>query len=173
MAGHRSKPSGSVQSTSPRASFDSSLPAVKPDHIAFSTARRGRASSQSSLGAFDSDTDFDAGGDGDGSRRRKTPKPENGSSTGKEKKPRPANAMSSSHQSKPRKPEGHDSDFSSNSTSEDVELDDMLSEEDISDDDEETGLTRSDRKSRRRLRKRTTDLDSRIGGSGEDRKSVV
>ena len=57
------------------------------------------------------------------------------------------------------------SDFSSLSTSDDVELDRLASEDDRSDEDEETGLTKSDKRNRKRRRKTTTDLDSRIGGS--------
>ena len=56
------------------------------------------------------------------------------------------------------------SDFSSISTSDDVELDHMESENIISD-DEETGLTKHDMKHSQKRRKRDTDSDSRVGGS--------
>lgn len=58
--------------------------------------------------------------------------------------------------------DGHASDFSSRSTSEDVELDDMLSEDGA--DDEETGLTKEDIRKRRRRKRRRTRLNERIAG---------
>lgn len=65
----------------------------------------------------------------------------------------------------PRTAEGHDSDFSSNSASDEVEMEQMLSDDSASEDDEETGLTQKKRKRRRGRRKQMTDLDSRIGGT--------
>lgn len=56
----------------------------------------------------------------------------------------------------------HESDFSSLST-DDVEMDHLGSDDGLSD-DEETGLTKKDRKNRRTRRRRTTTLDARIGG---------
>ncbi|KAI9812016.1 MAG: Triose-phosphate Transporter [Pycnora praestabilis] len=54
------------------------------------------------------------------------------------------------------------SDFSSRSTSEDVELTDILSEEDEA--DEEMGLTGPDRRKRRRRKRIKTQLDGRVAG---------
>ncbi|KAI9761683.1 MAG: hypothetical protein M4579_000917 [Chaenotheca gracillima] len=58
------------------------------------------------------------------------------------------------------------SDFSSRSTSDDVEMDDFLSDEGL-EDDEETGLTKEDRKKRRRRKRRNTRLDSRVAGESK------
>lgn len=55
--------------------------------------------------------------------------------------------------------DGHDSEFSSLSTSDDVEMTHLAS------DGEETGLTKNDKKHRKRRRKRTTGLDARVGGN--------
>ena len=60
--------------------------------------------------------------------------------------------------------DGQASDFSSRSTSEDVELDDMSSDDGL--DGEETGLTKEDRRRRRRRKKRHTRMNERIAGDG-------
>ncbi|KAL9125222.1 MAG: hypothetical protein Q9217_005540 [Psora testacea] len=62
--------------------------------------------------------------------------------------------------------DGHASDFSSISTSDDVELDHLASDGTLSE-DEETGLTKHDRRVRKKRRRRDTDLDARIGGSSQ------
>ncbi len=54
-----------------------------------------------------------------------------------------------------------DSDCSSRSTSEDVELEDMPSDEGLQD-DEETGLTKSDRRRRKRRKRRNSRMDARV-----------
>ena len=137
---------------------------------AFSTARRGRGLSPSSYRGLDSDIDHvDADTDqaDNGYRRRKAAHSAKSSLNFHGQEGGDMNITD--HQGRlPRKGEGHESDFSSNSASEDVELEDMLSEEGISDDDEETGLTKRDRKRRKRRRRELTDLDSRIGGSDEN-----
>ncbi len=57
---------------------------------------------------------------------------------------------------------GANSDFSSSrSTSDDVEMKDMLSDDGL-DDDEETGLTRGDRRRRRRRKRQNGRLDARV-----------
>ena len=56
--------------------------------------------------------------------------------------------------------QGHITDCSSRSTSEEVELDDMSSEDGL--DDEETGLTKQNRRRRRRRKRRHTRIDERI-----------
>ena len=60
--------------------------------------------------------------------------------------------------------DGHDSDFSSMSTSDDVELSQLTSGEALTD-DEETGLTKKDKEHRKRKRRRNRGLDGRIAGS--------
>ncbi|KAL9630270.1 MAG: hypothetical protein Q9164_006504, partial [Protoblastenia rupestris] len=62
--------------------------------------------------------------------------------------------------------DGHASDFSSISTSDDVELDHLASDGILSD-DEETGLTKKAKIHRKKRRKRETNLDTRIGGSSQ------
>lgn len=60
--------------------------------------------------------------------------------------------------------DGHGSDFSSISTSDDVELSHLASEDALTD-DEEAGLTKKDREHRKRKRRRNTRLDGRVAGS--------
>lgn len=65
--------------------------------------------------------------------------------------------------------EEHSSDVSSRSTSEDVELHHMVSEDELTD-DEETGLTKKDRRKRKRRRRKNTLLDQRVMGSSKTSK---
>ena len=65
--------------------------------------------------------------------------------------------------------EEYTSDFSSRSTSDDVELQHIASEDGLTD-DEETGLTRKDKKNRKRRKKKNTLLDQRIIGTGKTSK---
>ena len=60
--------------------------------------------------------------------------------------------------------DGHDSDFSSLSTSDDVELSQFASGDALTD-DEETGLTKKDKEHRKRRRRRITRPDGRVVGS--------
>ncbi len=60
--------------------------------------------------------------------------------------------------------DGYSSDISSRSTSEELELDYMASEDGL--DGEETGLTKEDRRKKRRRRRRRTRLNERIAGDG-------
>ena len=107
---------------------------------------------------------------GDAYRRRKA---NSNSNTGNESTSSPSQTaepitdhMAASHaKSTNGRLDNLDSDYSSMSASEDVELDRLGSVDGSSDDDEETGLTRRDRKDRERRRRRNTDLDSRIGGN--------
>lgn len=62
--------------------------------------------------------------------------------------------------------EEHVSDFSSRSTSDDVELHDLASEDGLTD-DEETGLTRKDKRNRKWRKKKNTLLDQRILETGK------
>lgn len=65
--------------------------------------------------------------------------------------------------------DGQDSDFSSISTSDDVELSHMTSEDALTD-DEETGLTKKDKEHRKRKRRRNTRLAGRIAGNPKSSK---
>jgi len=60
--------------------------------------------------------------------------------------------------------DGHDSDFSSISASDDVELSHLASDDALSD-DEETGLTKKDKEHRKRRQRKNTRLDGRIAGN--------
>ena len=55
-------------------------------------------------------------------------------------------------------------DYPSRSGGDDIEMEEIDDEEGLSD-DEETGLTKIDKRRRKRRRRTTTDLDARIGGS--------
>ena len=59
--------------------------------------------------------------------------------------------------------DGHDSDFSSMSISDDVELNHFASGDALTD-DEETGLTKKDKEHRKRKRRRNVRLDGRVAG---------
>lgn len=61
------------------------------------------------------------------------------------------------------------SDYSSHSTSDDVELHHITSEDGLTDDDE-TGLTRKDKRNRKRRKKKNTLLDQRIVGTAKSSK---
>jgi len=65
--------------------------------------------------------------------------------------------------------DGQASDFSSMSTSDDVELSHMAFEDALTD-DEETGLTKKDKEHRKRKRRRNTRLDGRIVGNAKSSK---
>lgn len=70
--------------------------------------------------------------------------------------------------------DGQASDLSSRSMSEDVELDDMSSDDGL--DGEETGLTKEDRRRRRRRKRRHTRMNERIAGdamAGREGKSLT
>ncbi len=60
--------------------------------------------------------------------------------------------------------DGHGSDYSTPSTSEDVEMEHMPSDEGLTD-DEEAALTKKDKRKRRRRRTLNTQLDERVAGS--------
>ncbi|KAI4177268.1 MAG: hypothetical protein LQ348_005861 [Seirophora lacunosa] len=60
--------------------------------------------------------------------------------------------------------DGHSSTFSTPSASEDVEMERMLSDEALTD-DEEAGLTRTDKRKRKRRKTINTKLDERVAGS--------
>ena len=60
--------------------------------------------------------------------------------------------------------DGHSSTFSTPSTSEDVEMEHMPSDEALTD-DEEAGLTRKDKRKRKRRKTINTKLDERVAGS--------
>ena len=60
--------------------------------------------------------------------------------------------------------DGHDSEFSSMSISDDVELSQLASGDALTD-DEETGLTKKDKEHRKRKRRRNVRLDGRVAGN--------
>ena len=60
--------------------------------------------------------------------------------------------------------DGHGSDFSSISTSDDVELSNMASD-DATSDDEETGLTKKEKQHRKKRRRKNMLLDARVAGN--------
>ena len=62
------------------------------------------------------------------------------------------------------------SDFSSLSTSDDVEMSQFASGDAMTD-DEETGLTKKDKEHRKRKRRRNTRLDGRVAGNGQNSKN--
>lgn len=120
--------------------------------------RLSHASTNASLSEADSDVDShesDMDSHGDAYRRKKAQLKAN----------RGLRAKSTQHNPNGRA-DGVDSDFSSLSTNDEVELDRLESEDRAStDEDEETGLTRKAKRKRNKRRRRTTDLDARIGGS--------
>lgn len=97
-------------------------------------------------------------GDGKADGKRKSHRRLKGSRPGLEPK-HPANPSD----------EDHSSEFSSRSTSEDVELHQMISEDGLTD-DEETGLTKKDIRNRKRRRRKNTLLDQRIMGNSKTSK---
>lgn len=121
----------------------------------------------------------DMDGSADGHRRRRgllAGKNENdgvdGKARGKHRSRRPCkgscsgNAGVESEQEAYSSDEDHVSDFSSRSNSDDVELHRIASEDGLTD-DEETGLTREDKRNRKRRKKKNTLLDQRIIGTGK------
>lgn len=121
-----------------------------------------------------SDSDGDTSEmDGDGYRRRRAQLMaglENGGAGSKKsagkhgRKKRPRVSGEERKQGGCSSDDGHGSDFSSKSTSDDVELSHLASEDAFSD-DEETGLTRKDKEHRKRRRWKNARLDSRIAGN--------
>lgn len=74
--------------------------------------------------------------------------------------------LSDGESKKPAKAGSGDDEVSDLTTDEELELDEMLSDDDIHDDDEELGLTSRDRARRRKRRRRRTRIDGRIAGDG-------
>ena len=147
-------------------------------------AQEGRSPSISSLDSQDSDIGTNADvdllspdmdGTGDGYRRRRAQLMDgyrNGSAKGKRygrrnSRRRRRDASGNPDEEHKHKAyasdDGPDSEFSSTSNSDDVELSRLASEDALSE-DEETGLTRKDRSHRKRRRRKTTRLDERIAG---------
>ena len=108
-----------------------------------------------------SDSDIDMESPGDAYRRRKA---QMNGRRARTKELGSNGVMVNGHK---HKADGVDSDFDAMSASEDLRLDDPLASEDGVSDDEETGLTKKARSKRKTLKKRTTDLDARIGGTSE------
>ena len=137
-----------------------------------------RSSIDSQDPTADADADLlvsDMDGAGDGYRRRKA-QLMNGSEnrnakrkrSGKEHVHRYRNASGASdEENKPfvySSDDGHSSDFSSITTSEDVELDHLTAEDPFSD-DAETGMTKRDKKHRKRGRRNALRMDQRFAGN--------
>ena len=134
------------------------------------------SSLDSQVSALATDTDdplsSDMDGFGDAHRRRRAQLMaglENGNAAGRREKRRSrrqgrkvSGALDDKHPAH-SSDDGHTSDFSSMSTSDDVELSHMMSEDALTD-DEETGLTAKDKEHRKRKRRRHTRLDGRIVG---------
>lgn len=93
-------------------------------------------------------------------------------SSSKRKKPRPRSSQRKERQQlmegESKHPlgvdDGHSSDYSTPSTSEEVENQDLTSEDGLTD-DEETGLTKKDRLKRKRRKRLNTHLDERVAAS--------
>lgn len=159
-----------------------SAPKLKEDL----TPRRS-VSSVSSLDSQDSPLGTDADdcppsdmeGVGDAYRRRRAQLMaglENGSAKGKRhgkkhtrRQHRSGLRTSDDKQSAYSSDDGHGSDFSSMSTSDDVELSQIASGDALTD-DEETGLTRKDKEHRKRKRRRNARLDGRVAGNVKNSK---
>lgn len=137
-----------------------------------------RRPSQDSQDAFGTDSDVDASssdmdGIGEGYRRRRAQLMaglENGHARGKghRKHSRRQHRETAGTPNGEGKHMGYSSDesseFSSRSTSDDVELG-HLAPDDALQDDEETGLTKKNNEHRKRRRRKATRLDGRIGGN--------
>ena len=135
----------------------------RPDtNAGASVVRRNTVTSHTSLDSYDSALGDDADVDdldplndemdnAEIHRRKKAQLAANGAYRGrKEHKATPNGVTGPEYQSMPR--------------SEDLEMEDLGNDEGLSD-DEETGLTKIDKRRRKRRRRATTDLDARIGGS--------
>ena len=139
--------------------------------------RRLRIDSQDSTASTDTDADLlssDMDGAGEGYRRRRAQLMDNlDNETARRKNsrkkhvPRYRNASGASDEENKQlvyiSDEGHGSDFSSRTTSEDFELDNLTAEDPFGD-DAETGMMKKDQKRRKRRRKAAR-LDERFAGS--------
>lgn len=130
--------------------------------------RRQSTASQASLDSYDSALGDDADVDdldplnpdmdtAEFHRRKKTQMTANGGTHGKKYREEDKHAA-------PKEAMGHQSGLSV-SPNEEVELEEIGEEDGLSD-DEETGLTKTDKRKRRKRRRRDTDLAARVGGSG-------
>lgn len=174
MDGNKDNPrEGEEQSERQHLTYSTSKPREEPN-IRRSTSVSSLDSQDSALGTDADDppsSDMDSAGDAYRRRRAQLMAGlENGSAKGKNsrgkypRRPRHASgALDDKHRTSPSGDE-EGSDFSSNSTSDDVELSHLASEDALTD-DEETGLTRKDKEHRKRKRRRNTRLDGRIAGN--------
>lgn len=139
---------------------------------------RSSIDNQDSAAGTDADADLlssDMDGAGDGYRRRRAQlmnRLENGSARRK----RSSKKHVRNHRNPTGAPdegneqlayfsdEGHGSDFSSRTTSEELELDHLTAEHSFSD-DEETGMTKKDKRHRKRRRKKAMRIDERFVGN--------
>lgn len=139
---------------------------------------RSSIESQDPAASTDADADLlapDMDGAGDGYRRRRA-QLMNGIEIGSIRRKRPSKQHVHSHRNPSGAPdeenkqlgyspdEGHGSDFSSRTTSEDFELDHLTAEDPFSD-DEETGMTKKDKRHRKRRRRKAVRMDERFAGN--------
>ena len=138
--------------------------------------QRSSVDSQDSTTGTNADADLssDMDGAGDGYRRRKAQltnaleKGDRRRSSGKKHIYRYRNAPGASDEENKQlvysSDQGHDSDFSSRTTSEDFELDHLTAEDPFSD-DAEAGMTKKDKTHRKRRRRRAVRMDERFAGN--------
>ncbi len=142
------------------------------------TSPRLSVGSQDSATGTDADADLlssDMDGAGDGYRRRRA-QLMGGLENGNARRKRPSKQHVHRHRNPSGAPDeenkqlvyssddGHGSDFSSRTTSEDLELDHLTAEDPFSD-DEETGMTKKDKRNRKRRRKKALRMDERFAGN--------
>ena len=138
--------------------------------------RRSSIDSQDSSAGTNADADLssDMDGAGDGYRRRRAQLTNALDIGGRRKRSgkkhiyRYRNAPGASDEENKQlvysSPQGHDSDFSSRTTSEDFELD-HLTAEDPFNDDAEAGMTKKDKQHRKKRRRKAVRMDERFAGN--------
>ena len=144
----------------------------------FESQPRSSIDNQDSAAGTDADaellsSDMDSAGDG---YRRRRAQLMNGLEDGSARRKKPSKKPVRGHRNTPKTPdeeskhlvhssdEGQGSDFSSRTTSEELELDHLTPEDPFSD-DEETGMTKKDKRHRKRRRKKAMRMDERVAGN--------
>lgn len=151
---------------------DLSLTALKEASLRRSTSVSSLDSQDCVLGTDADDPPSDMDSAGDTYRRRRAQMMaglENGSAKGKNGRKQPRRHGPDDKHLTYSSDDGQASDCSSMSTSDDVELSHMASEDAMTD-DEETGLTKKDKEHRKRKRRRNTRFDRRIVGNTKSSK---
>lgn len=152
---------------------DLSLAPSKEASLRQSTSVSSLDSQDSALGTDADDPPSDMDSAGDTYRRRRAQMMAslgNGSVKGKNGRGQPRRHKSDDKHLAYSSDDGQASDFSYMSTSDDVELSHMASEDAMTD-DEEAGLTKKDKEHRKRKRRRNTRLDRRIAGNANAKSS--